>query len=175
MSYLLTLMLPSFTLYFRNPRKYPREKQATVSWKSVGIWCSVFQKSYQDCRSAANLHLLGPTFSSFSHGHSSPSVAIGKVLRMEMWQSGCQAHSLRTWSACLSCALQLPWCCRALYNKPRFSTSRMVLKPNAGEALPVLGTTAILKLNSPVDLSAIDMKFPGLPGLCTLPLPWSWV
>lgn len=51
----------------------------------------------------------------------------------------------------------------------------MVLKPNAGEALPVLGTTAILELNFPVDLSATDTKFPGLPGLCTLPLPWSWV
>ena len=118
MSYLLTLMLPSFTLYFSNPRKYSRENQATVSWKSVGIWCPVFQKSYQDYRSAADPYLLRPRFSSFRHGHSSPGVAIGKVLRTEMWPSGCRAHSLRTWSLCLSCTLQLPCCCCVLCNKP---------------------------------------------------------
>lgn len=35
-----------------------------------------------------------------------------------MWPSGCRAHSLRTWSLCLSCTLQLPCCCCVLCNKP---------------------------------------------------------
>lgn len=75
--------------------------------------------------------------------------------------------------ACLSCTHQLPWGCPVCHDKPWFPTPRTVLKPRAGETLPVLGSPAVLKLNSFVDLLQTQ-SFPGLPGICALLLPWSW-
>jgi len=56
------LYTPRLTLSISVTRKtIPREKQTAVSWKSVGPWCAVFQKFYQEfhCKSSpARTHIL---------------------------------------------------------------------------------------------------------------------